>query len=98
MMTDCTTSYDCTETGCPPCAAAEHWIDVGGIAQWLLAGLGVLVLVLGLRAKRPTYLALGGVAVLALSWLAIVNTTSRAQDSYCQPDTPGYDTSYCVTE
>ena len=40
-MTDCTNSYSCSTQSCQPCAVAGRWINVGGIAQWLLAGLGV---------------------------------------------------------
>ena len=52
-MTDCTNKYGCTETKCPPCVTAARWINAGGIAQWVLAGMGVVVLVGGRRALPP---------------------------------------------
>jgi hypothetical protein len=82
MMTDCTNKYGCTETGCPPCATTEHWINAGGIAQWVLAGSGVVVLVRRRRADQHADLALSGAALLAMSVLTMVGTTWRARQSY----------------
>jgi hypothetical protein len=95
MMTDCTNNYSCTMTGCPPCATTEHWLNAGGIAQFVLAGTGVVVLVLSLRVKQRPNLAVSGAVLLVMSVLTMVSTTWRAQESYCQPGTPGYATSYC---
>jgi hypothetical protein len=81
-MTDCTSKYGCTETNCPPCATAERWINAGGIAQWALAGTGVVVLTRRRRAKQHPDLALCGAALLAMSVLTMVGTTGRAQKSY----------------
>jgi len=96
MMTDCTNNYSCTETGCSPCSATERWINLGGAAQLLLAVVGGVVLVAGLRARLRTALVVGGAALLATSVLTVVGTTWRAQESYCRPGTPGYATSYCA--
>ena len=82
MMTDCSNKYSCTETGCPPCATAEHCINAGGIAQWVLAGMGVVVLVRRRRAKQHADLAACGAALLAMSVLTMVGTTWRAHQSY----------------
>ncbi|WP_243058478.1 hypothetical protein [Nocardioides sp. SR21] len=95
MMTDCTNNYSCTETGCPPCGTTERWINAGGITQWILAGAGVVVLVLGARSGRAATLIGGGAVLLVVSTLTIVGTTWRASESFCQPGTRGYDTSYC---
>ncbi len=97
MMTDCTNNYSCTETGCSPCTTTERWINLGGVAQLLLAVVGVVVLVTGLRARLRTALVVAGAALLATSVLTVVGTTWRAQESYCRPGTPGYATSYCAT-
>jgi hypothetical protein len=98
MMTDCTNNYGCTETGCTPCATTGRWINAGGLAQLVLAGIGVVVVVLGLRANQRAFLVVVGAALLAMSTLTIVGTTWRAQESYCQPGTPGYISSYCSTD
>jgi hypothetical protein len=95
MMTDCTNNYSCTTTGCPPCDDTKRWINAGGVAQWVLAGVAVAVLISGVRANRGIPLLIGGVTVLVMSALTIVGTTWRADASYCQPDTPGYAASYC---
>jgi len=95
IMTDCTNNYGCSKTGCTPCVTTGRWINAGGIAQFVLAGMGVTGLVRGLRAKQRAYLAVGGAALLATSVLTILGTTWRAQESYCQPGTPGYARSYC---
>lgn len=98
IMTDCTNNYSCSQTGCTPCATTGRWINTGGIAQFVLAGIGVALLVRGLAAKPRAHLAVGAVALLAMSVLTMVGTTWRAQESYCQPGTPGYARSYCSIE
>ena len=98
MMTDCTNNYSCSQTGCAPCATTSRWITAGAIMQWVLAGTGVALLIRAARRKRPTGLAISGLVLLAVSVMAFVGTTWRAQESYCQPGTPGYDRSYCSIE
>ncbi|MFC5493609.1 hypothetical protein [Nocardioides caricicola] len=98
MMTDCTNNYSCTETGCPPCATTERWINAGGVVQWILAAAGVVVLVLGASSGRAATFVVGGAALLVVSPLVMVGTTWRASESFCQPGTPGYDASYCSTD
>lgn len=97
MMTDCTNNYSCTTSGCSPCGTAERWINAGGVAQWLLAGVAGVLLFRGVRDRRALRLVVSGAAVLALSVAVVVGTTWRASQSYCQPGTTGYDASYCST-
>jgi hypothetical protein len=98
VMTDCTDNYSCSPTGCSPCATTALWINVGGLAQLLLAVAGVGVLVRGLRTKQSGRLAVGGLVLLMSSVLIVVGTTWRAQGSYCQPGSPDYRSSYCSTD
>lgn len=95
IMTDCTNSYSCSSTGCSPCAATGRWINAGGVGQWVLAGTGLILMVRGLRTRRRSGLAILAVGLLVVSVLSVVGTTWRAQESYCQPGTPGYGRSYC---
>ncbi len=98
VMTDCTNNYSCSTTGCPPCATTGLWINVGGLAQQLLAAAGVAVLIRGLRTRQSGRLASGGAVLLVSSVLIIVGTTWQAKGSYCQPGSPGYVSSYCSTD
>lgn len=97
-MTDCTNNYSCSQTGCKPCVTTSRWITGGAAAQWLLAATGVAVLIRGTRVKQPTYLEIGGAVLLAVSAMVFVGTTWRAQESYCQPGSSGYNRSYCSIE
>jgi len=96
-MTDCTDSYSCSTQGCPPCAAAGRWINLGGIAQWLLAGLGVGLLVRSVRDARVSRLMIGAAVILSASAITALGTSSRASESYCRPGTADYSSSYCST-
>jgi hypothetical protein len=87
-MTACTNAYDCTETGCAPCAGAEHWLGVGAFAQLTMATVGAVLAVLLAVARRRATLAIGALALIAVSVGTIVVTTRLANDSYCRPDTP----------
>jgi hypothetical protein len=98
VMTDCTNNYSCSSTGCSPCATTGRWINGGGLAQLLLAGGGVAVLIRGLRTRRSGRMALGGAVLLMSSALVFAGTTWLAQGSYCQPGSPGYRDSYCSTD
>ena len=99
IMTDCTNNYSCTETGCSPCATTERWINAGGITQWILFAIGIVVLVKGVRAGRGPALLIGGaVALLVASTLTVVGTTWLARHSYCRPDSPDYSSSYCSVD
>jgi hypothetical protein len=87
VMTDCTNSYLCDETGCPPCDTTASWINVGGVAQLVLAAAGIAVLALsGRRARSTTMLDVTAACLVPLSLVVAVVTTTRAQNSYCQPD------------
>ena len=98
LMTECTNNYSCSPTSCAPCTTAGRWITAGGIGQLGLAALGAVALVRGLRARRAGSLLGAGAALLTVAGLTMVGTTSLARSSYCQPGTPGYDTSYCSVE
>lgn len=95
MMTDCTNDYSCTTTGCPPCDPARRWLDIGAVVQLALAGLGIAGLVRARRRRVFRHLGACGVALLVTSAVVITGTTRQAQQSYCQPGTPGYAGSYC---
>lgn len=97
-LTECTNNYSCTTTGCDPCAESAVWISTGGGVQLVLAVVGIAVLVRGLRARRHATLLVGGAALLVVSALTVVGTTWRAQESFCQPGTPGYAASYCSVD
>lgn len=97
-MTDCTTFYSCDSSGCSPCGITERWINAGGILQWVLAAVSIVVLVRGVRQRRGSMLLVCGLVVLALSVLCFAGTTMRAHASYCRPGTPGYAASYCSAQ
>jgi hypothetical protein len=97
VLTDCTNNYDCSATHCAPCATTGLWINAGGLAQLLLAGAGVGLLIRGLRTRQSGRLASGGAVLLVSSVLIVAGTTWQAQRSYCQPGSPGYRSSYCST-
>jgi len=97
VMTDCTDNYSCSTTGCRPCTTTALWINAGGLAQQLLAGAGVAVLIRGLRTRQGGRLASGGAALLVSSVLIFVGTTWQAEHSYCHAGTQGYRNSYCST-
>jgi purine-cytosine permease-like protein len=87
VMTDCTNAYLCDETGCPPCDTTASWINVGGVSQLVLAAVGIAVLAVSGRPRRSTIvLSVAAACLLPLSLVVAVATTTRAQDSYCQPD------------
>ena len=96
-MTDCTNYYSCSTQSCQPCAGAGRWINVGGIAQLLLAGLGVGLLVRGVHDARVPRLMIGAAVILLASAITALGTSWRASESYCQPGTADYLSSYCST-
>src|SRR6478735_2010931 len=90
VLTDCTDNYSCSATSCAPCRTTGLWINAGGLAQVLLAGAGVGLLVRGLRTRQTAPLACGGAVLLVASVVIIAGTSWQAQRSYCQPGSPGY--------
>jgi hypothetical protein len=96
-MTDCTNNYSCSTQSCQPCAGAGRWINAGGIAQWLLAGLGVSLLIRGVHDARVSRLMVGAAVILAASVITAVGTSWRASESYCQPGRADFSSSYCAT-
>src|SRR4051794_6080888 len=97
VMTDCTDDYSCSTQSCSPCAGAGRWLEAGAIAQWLLAALGVGLLVRSFHDARVVRLLIGAPVVLLASAITVVGTSSRASESYCQPGTADYSSSYCST-
>jgi hypothetical protein len=93
-MTDCTDNYSCSTQGCSPCAGAGRWLEIGGIAQWLLAALGVGVLVRTVADARVSRLLIYAPVVLLASAITFFGTNWRANESYCQPGTADYSSSY----
>lgn len=68
LMTNCTNTYSCTVTGCPPCETTSAWLNAGWIGQGALLLGGVVLAVLAARGRRPgtvraAALALGPLAV-----------------------------------
>jgi hypothetical protein len=98
VMTDCTDNYSAGGPGSSPCATTALWLNVGGLAQQLLACTGVGLVVRGLRTEQSGRLAAGGLVVLVSSVLIMVGTTWGAEGSYCRPGSPDYRTSYCSTD
>src|SRR4051794_40064930 len=97
-LTDCTNNYSCSTQSCQPCAAAGRWINLGGIAQWLLAAVGVVLLVRGVRNPRVAQLTISAGVILFASAITALGTGWRASESYCQPGTADYSSSYCATD
>jgi hypothetical protein len=85
VMTDCTNSYNCDDTGCPPCGTADSWLTWGWVAQLtLLVATLAVAPVLGIR-RRAGALGVAAVVLLACSIGTFVGTTKAASDSYCRP-------------
>ena len=97
-LSSCTDDYSCATSGCPPCVTTQRWVNAGGVIPWVLAVVGTVVLVRGVRAARASMLLVCGLVVLTASAVSFAGTTWRAQESYCRPGTPGYDDSYCSTK
>jgi hypothetical protein len=97
LLTDCTNDYNCSASNCGPCVTTGLWINVGGLAQLLLAGAGVGLLIRWLRTRQSGRLARCGAVLLLSSILIVAGTTWQAQRAYCQPGSPGYADSYCST-
>lgn len=98
IMTDCTNDYSCSSGSCSPCAAAQRWITLGGITQWVLAAVGVAILVRRIKVGNPSTVLLAGAILLVASLVTAVGTTWAADASYCREGTPGYRASYCSVE
>jgi hypothetical protein len=95
VMTDCTDNYSCSTQGCSPCAGAGRWLEIGAITQWLLAALGVGVLVRTVADARVSRLLICAPVILLASAITFVGTNWRANESYCQPGGADYSSSYC---
>lgn len=83
VITSCTDHFSCVIDTCAPCAAANHWIDAGGIGQWILVVAAGVLLVLG--EKRPYWrspLVVASVFILpsSIAWISI--STGQAMHSF----------------
>ena len=78
VLTNCTTTYSCTATGCPPCATTSAWLSAGWIGQGLLLLAGVVLVVLAALGRRLRAVRLGALALGPLSVALIVVTTALA--------------------
>jgi hypothetical protein len=81
-LTDCTTTFGCTETACPPCATASSWLTRGWIAQGVLLLAGVAPAVLAARRLRPAAVRRGALGLASLAAVLFVLTTTMAATSY----------------
>jgi len=83
LMTDCTNEYNCTETGCAPCATAGRWLNFGWAFQGLLfLGAIVLTVLAGGRRLRAGMIATAALAVCLASLAVIFVTGAGASGSY----------------
>jgi hypothetical protein len=80
---DCTDKYSCGSGSCRPCGTAHAWVWAGGIGEWVLLALAVVILVLGQRLprwRRAVAIAALAVMLLAVGWYAA--STTLAERSY----------------
>jgi hypothetical protein len=83
IMSDCTDKFSCGSDTCAPCATTRHWIDAGGVGQWILLAAAIAALFAGVRLPkgRPTAtIIVAAVIVLAITWYAV--TTAIAERAY----------------
>jgi hypothetical protein len=68
----CTDDFSCGSTSCVPCASFNAWWVAGGIGQWVLVVVAVVMLVLGLRrpgSRRSAAIATWSLIPLAIGWM-----------------------------
>ena len=78
VMTSCTNTYSCTVTVCAPCRTANAWLTAGWIGQGGLLLVGVALVVLAARHRRPRAVRLGALALGPLSVALFAVTTALA--------------------
>ena len=77
-MTGCTTTYECTASGCPPCETTEAWLIAGWIGQGVLLLAGLVLVVLAVLRIGPRVVRRAALALGPLSVALIVVTTALA--------------------
>jgi hypothetical protein len=83
VMTDCTSTYSCTDTGCSPCATAQAWLTSGWVLQGVLLLLGTGLAVLGARGGiRARQVRLVALLLAAVSVGLFALTTGVAGSSF----------------
>lgn len=82
LMTDCTNTYSCTVTGCPPCETTSAWLNAGWIGQGALLLGGVVLAVLAARGRRPGTVRAAALVLGPLAVALFVVTTGFAVAAY----------------
>ncbi|SET73935.1 hypothetical protein [Geodermatophilus poikilotrophus] len=78
VMTDCTNTYSCTSTGCPPCGTTSAWLTAGWIGQGVLLLVGSVLAVLAVRRRRLPAVRVAALALTPVSIALVVVTTALA--------------------
>lgn len=81
--TTCTNDFSCGYDSCAPCAKAHAWVTAGGIGQWVLAAVAVVILVQGSRrpgGRRALTVTTCALTPLAIAWFTVA--TAMAQRSF----------------
>ncbi|RBY93676.1 hypothetical protein DQ237_17055 [Blastococcus sp. TF02-8] len=81
-MTDCTNTFDCTSTGCSPCATANGWLTGGWIVQGVLLLAGAALALLATRGVRRPAVRRAAIALGPLAVALFVLTSAVAAASY----------------
>jgi len=79
----CKDDFSCGSTSCARCASFNAWWIAGGIGQWVLVVVALVLLVLGWRrpgSRRVTAIAAWSLIPLAIAW--IVFWTVQAEPSF----------------
>lgn len=82
LMTDCTNTYSCTVTGCPPCETTNAWLNAGWIGQGALLLGGVVLAALAATRRRPRAVRLAALLLGPLGVALFVVTTGFAVAAY----------------
>ena len=78
VLTNCTNTYSCTSTGCPPCTTTSAWLNAGWIGQVVLLLAAVVLVVLAARRRALRAVRLGALVLAPLGIALVVATTALA--------------------